>query len=154
MEVSCSRGGFRSQLVKILRRLRGLRPGLRPGKCARGVKSGVRSGGESQCASTTTIDEVHDKMALYAPMPQGFSFAKLLITMVGLWISVLLHGRVHFAGRVALRRAERTSGDIMWYEMYCGGVLPRNSLNSIAAASAIKGVFWRGVRRTILGVYA
>ena len=88
MEVSCSRGGFRSQLVNILRRLRG----LRPGKCARG---------ENRNAHQQQLDEVHDKTALYVPMPQGFSFAKLLITMVGRWISVLLHGRGLFAGRVA-----------------------------------------------------
>ena len=80
----------------------GIAPGeMRSGKCARG-KSGVRSGGESQWASTTTIDEVHDQMALHVPMLQGFSFAKLLTTMVGLWISVLPHGRGLFAGRVAL----------------------------------------------------
>ena len=70
----------------------GAAPGVAPGE--------MRSGGKSQCASTTTIDEVHDQTALYVPMPQVFSFAKSLITMVGLWISVLLHGRVTFAGRV------------------------------------------------------
>ena len=42
-------------------------PGAAPGVAG---KSGVRSGGKSQCTSTTTIDEDHDQMALYVPMPQ------------------------------------------------------------------------------------
>ena len=45
--------------------------------------------------------------------------------------------------------------------MYCGGVLPRNSLNYIAAASAIEGFFGGGYAEQFwgftpnkLGVYA
>ena len=53
-----------------------------------GLRPGNALGGKLQCASTTTINEVHDQMALHIPISKGFFFARLLITMVDGWLSL------------------------------------------------------------------